>query len=207
MMRLYGLLLVILFPFFSAYEYGDRLASLIQSSHKEWISPWMEIPIQNMPRFRIDDSTIIRVHLPHEEKQGNSPEIAIDVKEDVMISLTFAENELVTPKLSLYNAKERKSIDKLIITFTHDQYHVLSVDYKFIYGPPIKRIDPSHPSLTAFEITYRWNSIEDNDFPLAISVMFGSTALVTLGLGYMVWNKTQKDRLQFNIGAKVGVPR
>jgi hypothetical protein len=193
-MLVFGIILLSLFRCCYTYEYGDRLASLIQSSHKEWISPWMDIPIQNMPRFRITDSTIIHVHLPHEEKKGNSPEIAIDLKEDVMVSLTFAANKLILPKLPLFDAKERKSIDKLVITFTHDQNEVISVDYKYIYGPRIKRIDPSHPSLTAFEITYRWNNLQEDDFPFAISMMFGSSLIAMLGLGLMVWSNTPKDR-------------
>ena len=41
-------------------------------------------------------------------------------------------------------------------------------------GPKIAKIDPSHPTLRGFEIDYRWESVQEEDFGLGVVVMFTS---------------------------------
>jgi len=54
-------------------------------------------------------------------------------------------------------------------------------------GPRINRLDASHPSLTTFDVEYRWKSIEVEDFPFAMSVMFGLTLSFSAIIFYFVW--------------------
>lgn len=47
-------------------------------------------------------------------------------------------------------------------------------------GPPLARVDASHPAMTAFELVHRWEAVHDNDFRLGIVVMFSSTLLIII---------------------------
>ena len=44
-------------------------------------------------------------------------------------------------------------------------------------GPKIKQLDPSHPALRGFQLEYRWESVEEEDFALGVVVMFISALL------------------------------
>lgn len=148
----------------------------------------MDLPIQNMPRFRIFESSIVRCTLPYDKdttKVLSEESVMLDVRYDVKVALTFS-NKLAIPPVALYDAKERISIQQLQITFTHDKYNVMEVKYNIIYGPRIKRLDPSHPSLTAFEIVYSWESVQEDDFPFAIQVMFCLALLVFICISALI---------------------
>jgi len=137
----------------------------------------MDIPIQNMPKFRVPESSIVHCTLPHETFAESGSDIAekllsLDVKHDVKVSLTFSSKKLMIPSITLFDAKERISMQQLKIIFSHDKYDVLSVRHFTIYGPRINRLDPTHPSLTAFDIVYQWESVQEDDFPFAVHVMF-----------------------------------
>lgn len=50
-------------------------------------------------------------------------------------------------------------------------------------------MDPSHPSLTAFELVHRWEAIHDNDLRLGIVVMFSCTLLIlVIMIGYIAFS-------------------
>ena len=57
----------------------------------------------------------------------------------------------------------------------------------FIDGPKIPKLDPSHPSLLAFEAIYTWEGIQEEDYAVAIRVMFTSSIVILAGLTYSVW--------------------
>ena len=105
-------------------------------------------------------------------------------------SLTFSGNKLVVPWTLLFDSKSRKPLVKLHVIFEVDEFDVLRVQSIPIFGPPIVRLDASHPSLTAFEISYNWKSVDEEDLPLGISVMFGLTLLGVIFLG---WQALQTD--------------
>ena len=44
--------------------------------------------------------------------------------------------------------------------------------YFFVVSPPIHRLDPHHPSLTAFEIVYKWQGTAEDDASLGIYTLF-----------------------------------
>lgn len=39
-------------------------------------------------------------------------------------------------------------------------------------GTKLTRIDPTHPALRGFELQYRWESVQEEDFGLGVQVMF-----------------------------------
>jgi hypothetical protein len=39
-------------------------------------------------------------------------------------------------------------------------------------GSRIAKLDPSHPALRGFELQYRWESVQEEDFGLGVQVMF-----------------------------------
>ena len=49
-------------------------------------------------------------------------------------------------------------------------------------GNPIQKLDPSHPSLTAFTMVYEYEAIHDNDRPVAILTMFILTIIIFIYL-------------------------
>ena len=51
--------------------------------------------------------------------------VKINPEEDVKISFTFAHRKFLIPWIPVYDSKKRRSLDKLIITFDHDQHDVL----------------------------------------------------------------------------------
>ena len=39
-------------------------------------------------------------------------------------------------------------------------------------GRPIQRLDPNHPSLTAFDVVYQWEAVQEDDLRVGILAMF-----------------------------------
>lgn len=50
------------------------------------------------------------------------------------------------------------------------------------------KLDPSHPSLTAFDIIYQWESEQEIDFAFTITVMFTTTVIIVLGIIALIWH-------------------
>ena len=52
----------------------------------------------------------------------------------------------------------------------------LTYSPEFLLKPPdggkIARLDPEHPSLTAFEIVYKWRGVSGEDFSMGVFIMF-----------------------------------
>lgn len=41
-------------------------------------------------------------------------------------------------------------------------------------GSKISKVDPTHPTLRGFELQYRWENVQEEDFGLGVIVMFCS---------------------------------
>ena len=68
-------------------------------------------------------------------------------------------------------------IDWLLSSFISHTNRLLT---KLLDGPPLARVEPPHPSLTAFELVHKWEAVHDNDFRLGIVVMFSCTLLLLI---------------------------
>ena len=49
--------------------------------------------------------------------------------------------------------------------------------YVCIDGKKISRLDPSHPALRGFEVEYKWDSVQEEDFELGVATLFLSAVL------------------------------
>lgn len=187
-------------------ESGDLVSAIQQTLHNKWKSTKLEMPLKHLPRFRQPSKFVMHAVVPGQD--GNTAEfdlnngdhakgtagwmgknVKINPEEDVKISFTFAHRKFLIPWISVYDSKKRRSLDRLVVTFDHDQHDVLEVHYERVYGKEIQRLDPSHPSLVGFEIVYQWRAADDTDFSSGIFEMFlmaliFGTAIVVLAVVY-----------------------
>ena len=176
----------------SGMERGDLVSTIQQTLHNKWKSPKLEMPLHHLPRFQEPSKFVMHAVIPGQDgneaeyepkKAGDSIEgsrsttwkgknVKVNPDEDVKISFTFAHKKFLVPWLSVFDSKKRRSLDKLIITFDHDQHDVLEVHFEKVYGKEIQRLDPNHPSIVGFEMTYQWRAADDTDFSSGIFEMF-----------------------------------
>lgn len=53
-------------------------------------------------------------------------------------------------------------------------------------GTKLTRIDPTHPALRGFELQYRWESVQEEDFGLGVQVMFCACLLAFVAVFLVV---------------------
>jgi hypothetical protein len=60
--------------------------------------------------------------------------------------------------------------------------------YVFVYtdGKKIQRFDPTHPSLTACQVVYQWEAIEEQDLERGISALFLLSFSIFVGLAVYI---------------------
>ena len=216
---MFWLLIISIVSLCSCYHPGDRVSTLIEIVHHNWKTPFIDIPLKNMPLYRQKDESMIRVELPN-DSESDKPLSKIDPKYNVIISMIFSGGNILLPHILLFDSKERKSLQKLIITYYHDENDVISlkhtticklihifislfnvenlfyltfIDYLWIDGPRIPIIDPSHPSLTAFNVVYKWESVQQDDLPLTITVLFSLGVIFVIFLMCLTINEKSKQ--------------
>lgn len=90
----------------------------------------MDLTLQQMPKFRYADSAIIRTSLPM--RLENGPEMKLNPKEDLKVSLLFAGSRHVLPLIVLFDAKQKKSLKSLTVTYTHDDFDIIGLKFETI---------------------------------------------------------------------------
>lgn len=131
LVRLVALLAVVLVRFGASLEHGDRISTMSQTLHNGFKTSWIDIPINQMPRFRVPDSGIIHVPLPSDpQSQAVGRPARVNPDEDVKISLTFADHKLILPWTVVFDAARRRSLKRLVVTFSHDQFEVEGIEFK-----------------------------------------------------------------------------
>lgn len=162
-----------------AYEIGERISTQIRSQHDGFTTSFHDIPIDQMPRFRISDIRRIQVRLPRSEELGSN--IRLNPNENLKIAMSFSHNKLLLPWSVIFDATKKVTLNKLTVIFEHDEFELLlisSIDLTF--SKKITKLDPHHPSLTAFEIEYKWKGIQDQDIALGIYALFTTSLLLFL---------------------------
>lgn len=183
-----------------ALQPGDRISTLIQTLHSDMKTQWTDIPLNNMPHFGKPESVVLHANIP--KYKENSTEYQIDPTKDVKVALSFDGNKLMIPWIPIYEANMRRTMRKLVITFTIDEFEIIRLRHSvickllwiaqamnysvFLGGPRISKVDPTHPSLRGFEIDYRWESVQEEDFGLGVVVLFGSATIGVVVLFFMV---------------------
>ena len=115
-----------------ALEVGDRISTMSQTLHSGYKTSWSDISIQNMPRFRVPDSSIVPLQLPQPPVEDEHKKLhakLVNPNEDVKFSLTFADHKLILPWTVVFDAAKRRSLQKLVVTFSHDQFDVDGLEF------------------------------------------------------------------------------
>ena len=111
-----------------ALQPGNRVSTLSQTLHNNLKTQWLDLPVYQMPRFLSDDSHIFHTSIP--KQSTNASDYIINPNADLKISFTFLGNKLTIPWITMYDSKERVSLKKLTITFTHDEFEIITLHYK-----------------------------------------------------------------------------
>lgn len=139
----------------ATYQRGDRIPVMIQTYHSGWKSLWMEPAVSNMPHFINNQDSILSISLPRPEvreeqileqqqesaEDGSKPkrkrnidpkllDSRINPEEDVKVSFTFADRKIILPQVVVFDADEKKSLKRLIVTFYHDKFDVLRLTHQ-----------------------------------------------------------------------------
>eukprot|EP01038_Epipyxis_sp_PR26KG_P014601 gene14601-19608_t len=157
-----------------------------QSLHNGLKTSWVDFPLHDMPRFGMKENVIHHTTLPQRSTNSSHENIRLDPSQDLKISLAFADNKLLTPWIKIYDANNRRSLKRLVVKFTHDEFEVVRLDLTTIYGPKIARLDPSHPALRGFEITYMWENVQEEDFGFGVISLFITSVVAFLTLFCLV---------------------
>jgi hypothetical protein len=117
----------------------DRVSAFYQTWHGGWKTPWLDFNLYQMPRFQRGDSFVLQTSLPRQSDK--EPEMRLNPEEDVKVSLTFASSKLVVPNVLMFDSKKKRSLQKLLITFYHDDFDVLRLSYHPVctYPAPTRR--------------------------------------------------------------------
>lgn len=113
-----------------ALQPGDRVSTLVQTLHSDMKTQWTDIPLNNMPHFGKPESVVLHVNIP--KYKQNSTEYRIDPTKDVKVSLSFDGNKLLIPWIPIYEAKMRRTMRKLVITFTIDEFEIIRLRHNVI---------------------------------------------------------------------------
>jgi len=98
-----------------SYQIGERINAQIKAKHDKLISSFQDISIDAMPRFRVTENKVIQVK--------SIPKL--NPNQDLKFTLSFSGDKLLTPWTVLYDSVGRRTLNKLIITFEHDEFDVL----------------------------------------------------------------------------------
>jgi hypothetical protein len=71
-----------LFAVSSGYQMNDIVSSHYQTVHAQWKTPWIELPINQMPKFGQNDAHVVRFSLPSNK---TSNRVKIDPNYDVKL--------------------------------------------------------------------------------------------------------------------------
>lgn len=125
-------LFVLIISVVYSYSIQDPIPTLVKVNHNNTISKWREVPIQKFPNFAI--STLNIFQIPMDEKGLTTDfvnsRIPINLKSDLKISLNFDNSRLVTPWITIYDSIQRKSLKKLKVIFSHDEYEIIKITYE-----------------------------------------------------------------------------
>jgi hypothetical protein len=129
-----SLLIVFLYFLLPCYLYAhskdDPILTLSRSQHVKVFSDWNELSLELNPRFLMNKQVIYHTIVP-KYNANVSTDFRIDPNFDLKVSFLFDHfQKLSTPWIVVYDSVGRKSLKKLDIVFTHDQYEILKVDFK-----------------------------------------------------------------------------
>eukprot|EP01031_Cornospumella_fuschlensis_P026090 gene26090-31507_t len=164
------------------------------------------MPFYLAPRFGIDEEKVfhapILANVQADANETRSDLIVdedrlasfrVDPEVDFRVGLSFDKHQHEISWITVYDAAMRRTLQKLEVEFGHDSYDVLGLQYKAHYGPRIEHIDPSHPSLRGFKISFKFTNVAAEDFSLARRTMFSVCVAVFVGFFVLVLVYADQD--------------
>jgi hypothetical protein len=99
------------------------------------------MPLYLSPRFAVPEDAIFHaVLLANTNKDASSPELIVETDSiadfrvnpevDFRVTLAFASHKLQLPWITVFDAAQRRSLQKLEVVFLHDAYEVVKVDFQ-----------------------------------------------------------------------------
>jgi hypothetical protein len=151
---------------------GDRILSAVQVLHSGWKTPYLDLSLVQMPRFRSPSSTMLRLPLPRPDENG--PEMTPNSEDDIKASFAFADGKLVVPWIVVYDHRKKRMITKIIFTFAHDEFDVLRVYSDMEYKKQDNfysetKIDIEIPYI---ELIFDYEGVQDEDLAKGVFYMF-----------------------------------
>lgn len=131
-LKVFLLIVLVLICQVTSLQPGDRVSTLLQTLHSDMKTQWTDIPLNQMPRFGIPESVIIHANLPKYKENSTSSDYKIDPSKDVKVSLSFDGNKLMIPWIPIYDSKDKRTMRKLIVTFTIDEFEVIRIKHQVI---------------------------------------------------------------------------
>lgn len=81
-----------------------------------------------MPRFDVEEEVVFHAQIPKLSKNASSHKI--DVSSDFKVALAFDNHKLMVPWVTVFDAEKRRSLRKLVITFTKDEHEIIKIDHE-----------------------------------------------------------------------------
>lgn len=122
------LLVVGFFPESFGLQRHDRVIGSSASQHAHSRSSWVDMPVNSMPRFGIAESLIFHANVPKLRK--NDTIIRLNPSSDLKVSLAFDNHKHVVPWITVFDSVKKRSLRKLSVIFTKDEYEIISVAYE-----------------------------------------------------------------------------
>lgn len=141
----------------NSYEIGERISLSSRSSHANkqnaWRTDWVDMPPFLAPRFAEAEEIVFHGVLllaKGNENKGNttlsegvggtgdgelviqadSVPYKINPEVDFRIGLAFDNHHHHIPWLTVFNAQQRRRLQKLEVTFLHDSYEIIDIRYQ-----------------------------------------------------------------------------
>lgn len=108
----------------------DNIVRLTSFFTVQFKSPWMDLSLHQMPKFQSPDGSLLQTVLPRRSEK--EPEMKLNPKEDVKISMVFAGSKLVIPLILLFDSKHKRSLKSLTVTFSHDDFDITKLEYETV---------------------------------------------------------------------------
>lgn len=123
-----SLILVLGLGRFDAYQLSDPVITSAQSQHIEARTGWYDFPLDALPKFGVEDTAIVHATVP--QGVANATNYRINPNFDFKVSLSFDYHRVAVPWFVVYDAQQRRTLKKLKVTFTRDEFEIVKVDYE-----------------------------------------------------------------------------
>lgn len=121
------LFLVVVLSFARGHQPDERVVASSMSQHAGRRSTWTDLPVGIMPRFTMEQEVVFHAPIPSSQ---NSSSHRIDVNADFKIALAFDNHKIMVPWVVVFDSAKKRTLRKLILTFTMDDHEIISVDHQ-----------------------------------------------------------------------------